>query len=189
MTGLSYRELTTADVPQISSLHLMSLQEGLLHALEDKYTYLFYEIGFKSKNCFGVGALNEKNELIGVAITTKNIRDLHKKLLLNPSFVWGLVKKINKIWKLYPAWGSKMEVKQEFILFFVNQRYRNLYCALELMKFMEEKVKEKGFSEYSLEVNENNKVANLLYQRFGFKETNRVGPKENRRIFYKKNIL
>src|SRR3989344_3553108 len=170
MNEIIFRGIKLADAQQLAILHLQSLQDGLLYDLGQKYTKLFYKIGLSSDNCFGYIA--EKNgRIIGAAVSTKNSDVLFRKLLLNPRFLLGLLKKIFHLKKLYPSGGTKIPIKQEFILFFVDEEYGNL-----------------GYKKYSLEVKESNTAANLLYQRFGFIKTHEIGKDGNKRLFYEKLV-
>ena len=162
MNEIIFRGIKLADAQQLAILHLQSLQDGLLYDLGQKYTKLFYKIGLSSDNCFGYIA--EKNgRIIGAAVSTKNSDVLFRKLLLNPRFLLGLLKKIFHLKKLYPSGGTKIPIKQEFILFFVDEKYRDLRTALRLMKLVDEEYGNLGYKKYSLEVKESNTAANLLY--------------------------
>ncbi len=186
MAEIKYRSINKDDTKEIALLHLESLQDGLIHSLGEKYAQIFYHLGLSSGNCFGFVALDENNKIVGAAVASKNIDKLHRLLLFNPVFAIGLLKKIFQLKKLYPSGTKKANVKEEFILFFVNPECRNLYIALNLMKMVDQKYAQLGISRYSLEVKENNKVARQLYQYFGFKETHFLGEGDNKRIFYVK---
>ena len=188
MENITYRKVCTKDILEISTLHLNSLQDGLLYKMGEKYISIFYKIGLKSKNLFGYVALNPEKKVIGAAIATKNIDHLLLRMLINPYFLFGLLKILFKIRSLYPMGGEKIPIKQEFILFFVDLKYRNLYIALKLMDLIEKNYSTLGFNKYSLEVKENNLAANKLYNYFGFVKGFEVGKGENKRIFYTKEI-
>lgn len=189
MTEIKYRPLNKSDTKEIALLHLESLQDGLIHSLGEKYAQTFYNLGLSSGNCFGFAALDENNKIIGAAVASKNINQLYRLLLFNPYFLVGLLKKVFQLRKLYPSGTKKAKIKEEFILFFVNPRHRNLYLALNLMKMIDCKYSELGVKKYSLEVKENNLTARNLYQYFGFKETHTSGEGEHKRVFYIKNIV
>ena len=188
VTEIKYRAVNKLDAETIANLHLSSLQDGLIHSLGRKYARIFYRVALGSKNCFGFAALDEEDKLIGVAVSSKNINQLHRLLLFNPSFLFGLLKNLFKLKKLYPAGTKTAKIKEEFILFFINPQYRNLYVALNLMKKIDQEYARLGVKEYSLEVKENNKVARQLYDYFGFKETHSLGEGNNKRVFYVKDI-
>lgn len=185
---ISYRDLIWRDIPQVAELHLQSLQEGLLYDMGKDYVEILYKVGLKSNNCFGSVAVNENDEIIGMACATRNIDHLFFRLIINPKFGLGVLRRIFRLKKLYPAAGTKIQIKSEFILFFVKPEYRNLYIALELMNRIEKEYAQIGIRTYSLEVKENNIAANKLYQYFGFTKIYDVGKGENKRIFYKKEI-
>ncbi len=185
---ISYRPLDRNDVWEIASLHLRSLQEGLLYDMGEKYARLFYDAGIGSGNCFGFAALNEAGQVVGAAVSTRDINQLYRRLLMKPLFLIGLLKRIFRLRQLYPAGNQKAEIKEEFILFFVAPKYRNLYIALNLMKMVDQKYRELGVKKYALEVKENNLTANQLYRYFGFKETHSLGRGENKRLFYVKEV-
>src|SRR3989344_7841691 len=110
MSEIIFRRVKPIDAQQLAILHLQSLQDGLLYDLGRKYTKLFYTIGLSSDNCFGYIA--EKNgQIIGAAVSTKNIDVLFRKLLLNPRFCLGLLKRLFRLNKLYPSGGTKSPIK------------------------------------------------------------------------------
>ena len=92
MVDVVYRAMEISDVKEISSLHLRSLQEGLLYNMGERYINIFYEMALKSNNCFGFVAVNAEKKIIGAAVASKNISSLIKKLMLRPSFARGLFK-------------------------------------------------------------------------------------------------
>ena len=186
MADITYRPLRTEDVKAISRLHLQSLQDGLLYDIGEKYTQIFYTVGLRSGNCFGFAAVNNEDQIVGAAVSTKNITSLFARLLFHPVFAFGLSQRLFRLRKLYPSGGKKVPIKQEFILFFVDPRYRNLYIALRLMQLIDEAYAAMGVNQYSLEVKENNKTANLVYQHFGFTRMYEVGEGADKRIFYVK---
>ena len=187
MTELTYRTLELSDIKKIEPLHMKSLQEGLLYEMGEKYIGLLYINGLKSGNSFGFIAENEKKEIVGMAFATHDIYKLMLQLMTSPTFVTGLARKIFQIRKLYPSLGKKPHVRQEFLMLFIEQKYRNLKTALRLMQLIDEKYEKLGVKKYSLEVEEKNTTANMLYQYFGFKKTHEVGHEGSKRIFYIKD--
>ena len=184
MVDVVYRAMEISDVKEISSLHLRSLQEGLLYNMGERYINIFYEMALKSNNCFGFVAVNAEKKIIGAAVASKNISSLIKKLMLRPSFARGLFKCFFKLSSLYPSFGKSLPTKEEFFMLFVEPQYRNMYIALKLMKMVDDKFTSLGVKEYSLEVMENNESAIQLYTRFGFRKVMEVGSGEGKRVFY-----
>ena len=122
-----------------------------------------------------------------MAFATSDIYKLMLRLMISPRFLMGLATRIFRVNKLYPSFSRKMQVKQEFLILFIEQKYRNLKAALRLMQLVDAEFEKLGIQKYSLEVEAKNTTANALYQYFGFRRIYEVGKGNNKRIFYVKN--
>ena len=186
MNEITYRTLEIGDIKKLVPLHMQSMQYGLLYDMGEKYVGLLYKKGLESGNSFGYVAENEKKEIIGMAFATSDIYRLMLKLMRTPRFLMGLATRIFRINKLYPSFSRKMQVRQEFLILFIEPKYRNLKAALRLMQLIDAEFERLGIKKYSLEVEAKNTTANALYKYFGFRRIYEVG-KANKRIFYVKN--
>lgn len=184
---LTYRALENDDIKRVVPLHMESLQGGLLYDMGKSYVGLLYKKGLRSGNSFGFVAENEEKEIVGMAFATSDIYKLVLRLVISPKFLIGLTARIFRIRKLYPSFSRKMHVRQEFLILFIKQEYRNLKAALKLMQLIDAEFERFGIKKYSLEVEAKNRTANALYQYFGFRQIYEVGRGDNKRLFYIKD--
>ncbi|KPA13936.1 GCN5-related N-acetyltransferase [Candidatus Magnetomorum sp. HK-1] len=179
---IHYRPMCIQDIPEVSSLHMKSLKEGLLYDMGEQYIRLLHYISLKSENSYGFVAL-DRDQIIGAAICSKNINDLYRKMIFHPKFLFGLAKRIFRLKKLYSTFG-KEPIKYEFTFFFIDKAYHNLYVALNLMNLIDKYFSKQGIYTYTLQVKETNKTAIVLYEYFGFKKYSEIGTANSKRVIY-----
>jgi ribosomal protein S18 acetylase RimI-like enzyme len=87
------RELTDADVPEVTRIHLMAFREFFLSQLGESFLNLYYKCFLIDKNGFGIGIFDDEGNLMGFSVATAHSKGFNRNLVLSnilPFAVMGI---------------------------------------------------------------------------------------------------
>lgn len=174
---MDYIRLLPAHAQEVARLHILGISTGFISSLGDKFVTSLYEAIAESDNSFGIVAV-ENNSIAGFVTCTDNIKDLYKKIILNKGihFLFILAgkmmsfKRIRKIFEtlFYPDRVSKDLPKAELLSIVVSPDSYGKGIGSTLIYKLFEECRNLNIDSLRVLVADQNKPANLMYQKCGF---------------------
>jgi len=171
--------LTAKHAKDVAALHIQGIDKGFISSLGIKFVTALYEVIARSATSFGYAA-EDDGRVCGFVTFTTSLNRLYKSVITKGGWRFAVllagkmfsVRRIKKIIEtiLYPARVNKKQLADaELLSIVIHPEKCKQGLATELVRKSFERCRQLGLDRVKVLVAADNRPANRLYQKCGFK--------------------